>query len=75
MKNLGRLDIVVNNAAVQYVHSNISEITEKELDDVFGTNIYAMFYMVQVSPPRLFIWHSYIRAELTGPLSPDDVTS
>jgi len=49
----GRLDILVNNAAVQFPKESISEITEDQLDDTFRTNIYAMFYLVKAALPHL----------------------
>ncbi len=41
----GKLDILVNNAGMQRTHADISEISDQEWDDVFRTNIYAMFYL------------------------------
>lgn len=36
-----RLDIVVNNAAIQFTKEKIEDISEQQLDDVFRTNIYS----------------------------------
>eukprot|EP00029_Vermamoeba_vermiformis_P014459 TRINITY_DN957_c0_g1_i1.p1 TRINITY_DN957_c0_g1~~TRINITY_DN957_c0_g1_i1.p1 ORF type:complete len:364 (-),score=95.99 TRINITY_DN957_c0_g1_i1:47-1138(-) len=44
-----RLDIVVNNAAIQFTKEKIEDITEQQLDDVFRTNIYSQFFMVQAA--------------------------
>jgi NAD(P)-dependent dehydrogenase (short-subunit alcohol dehydrogenase family) len=43
----GRLDILVNNSAVQYPQDDIKKITSKQLDKTFRTNIYSFFFMVQ----------------------------
>ena len=37
------LDILVNNAAIQFEQEKIEDITEKQLDDVFRTNIYSQY--------------------------------
>jgi NAD(P)-dependent dehydrogenase (short-subunit alcohol dehydrogenase family) len=50
---LGRVDIVVNNAAVQFPKQSILEITEEQLAITFRTNIFAMFYMVKAALPHL----------------------
>jgi len=47
VKELGKLDILVNNAAVQFESLSIEEITEENLDRTFRTNIYGMFFMTQ----------------------------
>lgn len=49
----GRLDILVNNAAVQYVVEDPVDITEEQLDRTFRTNVYGMFFMTQAALPHL----------------------
>lgn len=49
----GRLDILVNNAAVQYVKSSIEEISEEQLEHTFRTNIFAYFFMAQAALPHM----------------------
>ena len=46
------LDILVNNAAVQYPQENIADITSERLTKTFRTNIFAMFYMVKAALPH-----------------------
>jgi NAD(P)-dependent dehydrogenase (short-subunit alcohol dehydrogenase family) len=41
----GKLDILVNNAAMQRTHENIDEISSEEWDKTFRTNIYSVFYL------------------------------
>jgi NAD(P)-dependent dehydrogenase (short-subunit alcohol dehydrogenase family) len=53
VKEFGRLDIVVNNAAYQQEQQSILDITEEQLDSTFRTNIYGYFYMVQAALPHL----------------------
>jgi NAD(P)-dependent dehydrogenase (short-subunit alcohol dehydrogenase family) len=41
---LGKLNILVNNAAVQYPQEDFENINEVQLDETFRTNIYAHFH-------------------------------
>jgi len=50
---LGRLDILVNNAAFQKNQESIDEVTEEQWDKTFRTNIYGYFYMVKAAMPHL----------------------
>lgn len=49
----GALDIVVDNAGEQHPDEDIRDITPEQLQRTFQTNIYAMFYLVQVARPHL----------------------
>jgi NAD(P)-dependent dehydrogenase (short-subunit alcohol dehydrogenase family) len=49
----GGLDILVNNAAFQMTHSSILEIPAEEIDRVFRTNVYSMFYLCQAAIPQM----------------------
>ena len=49
----GRLDIVVNIAAEQHVREDIEEISPKDLERTFKTNIFSMFYIVEADMPHL----------------------
>lgn len=53
IKEFGRLDIVVNNAAEQYPAKDIREITAKRLERVFRTNIFSYFYLVSAALEHL----------------------
>ncbi len=53
VKEFGRLDIVVNNAAYQQEQKSILDITEEQLDGTFRTNIYGYIYIVQAALPHL----------------------
>jgi NAD(P)-dependent dehydrogenase (short-subunit alcohol dehydrogenase family) len=50
---LGKLDILVNNAAFQQHKEGLEEITEEQWDQTFKTNIYAYFYMIKAALPHL----------------------
>ena len=48
-----QLDILVNNAAVQYPQKSITDITADQLQKTFQTNIFSMFYLVKAAMPHL----------------------
>jgi NAD(P)-dependent dehydrogenase (short-subunit alcohol dehydrogenase family) len=52
-EELGRLDILINNAAYQTTHERIEEFTTEELDRTFRTNVYAMFWLCRAALPRM----------------------
>lgn len=45
----GRLDIVVNNAAVQFPQKSLIDITKRQLQKTFETNIFSFFYITKAS--------------------------
>lgn len=49
VEELGGLDILVNNAAVQFMQKDITDITEEQLETTFRTNIFSMFFMTQAA--------------------------
>ena len=50
---LGRLDILVNNAAFQRTYADIADITAEEWDETFRTNIYAPFFLAKAAVPHM----------------------
>ncbi len=53
VSTLGRLDILVNNAAYQQSQESLEDIDEVQWDITFRTNIYGYFYMTQAALPHL----------------------
>ena len=49
----GRLDVLVNNAGEQHPDKDIRDITARQLQRTFQTNIFSMFYLVQAARPHL----------------------
>ncbi|KAI3915189.1 hypothetical protein MKX01_035448 [Papaver californicum] len=45
--NLGKIDVLVNNAAEQHMKFSIEDISEQQLERVFRTNIFAYFFMAK----------------------------
>lgn len=50
---LGRLDILVNNAAEQHPQESIEQISAEQLERTFRTNIFSMFYLTKAALPHL----------------------
>lgn len=46
---LGRLDILVNNAAYQHRQDRLEDITDEQLDTTFRTNVFGYFYMARAA--------------------------
>jgi NAD(P)-dependent dehydrogenase (short-subunit alcohol dehydrogenase family) len=53
VEELGRLDILVNNAAFQPHAQSLEELSEEQLDLTMRTNIYGYFHMAKAALPHL----------------------
>lgn len=53
IKKFNRIDIVVNNAAVQYEQENIEDISAGQLEYTFKVNIFSQFYLAKHAMPHL----------------------
>lgn len=53
VRELGRLDVLVNNAAEQHPESALEAITPETLERTFRTNVFGMFYLTQAVLPHL----------------------
>ena len=51
--DLGKLDILVNNAAEQHPQDSIEGISVEQLERTFRTNIFSMFHVVKAALPHL----------------------
>lgn len=49
----GKIDILVNNAAVQYECTDIKQLTDEQFDKTFKTNAYGTFYMTREAMEHL----------------------
>jgi NAD(P)-dependent dehydrogenase (short-subunit alcohol dehydrogenase family) len=50
---LGKLDILVNNAAEQHPQNSIEDITAEQLERTFRTNIFSMFFLTKAACKHL----------------------
>lgn len=53
LSTFGRVDILVNNAAVQYPRDSILEIGAGQLEETFRVNLFSMFYLTKAALPHL----------------------
>jgi NAD(P)-dependent dehydrogenase (short-subunit alcohol dehydrogenase family) len=53
VEELGKIDILVNNAAHQMTVDGIADISSELLDRTFKTNIYAMFWLCKAAIPHM----------------------
>jgi NAD(P)-dependent dehydrogenase (short-subunit alcohol dehydrogenase family) len=53
VKEFGRLDILVNNAAYQHHQKIITDISDEQLEKTFKTNIFGYFYMARAALKHL----------------------
>ncbi|HEY0609493.1 MAG TPA: SDR family oxidoreductase [Chitinophaga sp.] len=60
IKKFGKLDILVNNAAVQYPQQRLEDITADQLERTFATNIFAHFYLTKAALQHLTAGSSII---------------
>ncbi|HMR47833.1 MAG TPA: SDR family oxidoreductase [Arachnia sp.] len=54
-RELGGLDVVVNNAGYQWARRahGLEDVTTEEMDRIFRTNLYALFWVTQQALPHL----------------------
>jgi NAD(P)-dependent dehydrogenase (short-subunit alcohol dehydrogenase family) len=80
VREFGRVDVLVNNAAFQMTHESVEEIPDEEWDRTLAINLSAMFHLVKAALPHMgagssIIGTSSVNSDSPVPtLMPYDVT-
>ena len=53
INTFGKIDVLINNCAVQFPQNSILDITNQQLRDTFETNIFSFFYLTKAVLPYL----------------------
>lgn len=53
VKQLGGIEVLINNAAVQFPQNSILDITQEQLKNTFESNFFSCFYMTKAALPHL----------------------
>lgn len=53
VSEFGRIDVLVNNAAMQRTHENLEDVTDEEWDRTLATNLSAFFYLAKAALPHM----------------------
>ena len=53
LNQYGKIDILINNAGVQYQQDSLEKISDEQLDWTFKVNVYGMFYLTKEVLPYL----------------------
>ena len=53
IRTFGKIDILVNNSAVQFPQDSILDISDEQLKNTFETNIFSFFYLTKAVLPHL----------------------
>lgn len=49
LARFGRIDVLVNNAAEQHASEDLTEISEKQVEETFRTNVFGYIFMAQAA--------------------------
>lgn len=60
IRKFGTVDILVNNAAVQYPQYDVCDITQEQLEKTFKTNVFSAFYLSKAVIPYMKLGSSII---------------
>jgi len=72
VRELGGLDILVNNAAKQHAVDSILDLSTEQFDETFKTNIYAMFWITKAALPHFNAGASIINTSSVQAYDPSE---
>jgi len=72
VRELGGLDILVNNAARQHSVDSIIDLTTEQFDATFKTNLYAMFWITKAAMPHFSAGASIINTASVQAYNPSE---
>lgn len=73
VKEFGRIDILVNNAAFQMGRENLQDIPNEEWVKTFATNIHSMFYLSKAAEPHMKPGSSIINTTSVNAYNPSEI--
>lgn len=53
LREFGKIDVLINNAAFQARHEAIEEFSDEEFEHTYRTNVFGMFYLCKAALPHL----------------------
>lgn len=53
VRSMGKLDILINNCAVQFLQNSIADITAQQLENTFRSNFFSYFFTTKAALPHL----------------------
>lgn len=53
VREFGRLDVLINNAAFQARHQSIEDFSDAEFEATYKTNVFGMFYLCKAALPHM----------------------
>src|SRR5438270_397382 len=53
VREFGKLDLLISNAAMQSVHGQVDEWSPEEFDRTYKVNVHAMFYLCRAAFPKM----------------------
>ncbi|MCY1545090.1 General stress protein 39 [compost metagenome] len=72
MKEFGKIDVLINNAAFQMGRKTIQEIPGEEWERTFDTNVKAMFYLCKAAEPHMPPGSSIINTSSVNAFEPSE---
>jgi NAD(P)-dependent dehydrogenase (short-subunit alcohol dehydrogenase family) len=72
VEELGKVDVLVNNAAFQMTHESLDEVSDEEWDYTIATNFSAMFHLCKAALPHMgpgasIIGSSSVNSDMPNP--------